>query len=68
MSKPIGYDRRPRFGWVDDLDKDPQFIYEVQNKGKERHPVVVIPLPFMSPKMKKFSRVVAKNLWSGISK
>lgn len=56
-------DKRPRFGWTDDLDKDPQFIYETQNITKDRHHVVVIPLPYSSPKQKAIVRAFAKSLW-----
>lgn len=68
MKKEIGYDRRPRFGWSDSLDNDPQFIYESKrgSAGRGAHPVVVIPLPFMSPKLRHAMRSVAKQLWSGI--
>ncbi len=64
--KPIGYDKRPRFGWCDDLDSDPQKISESKNWDSS-HPVAVIPLPFMSPKQRKTIREFAKNHWSGIS-
>jgi hypothetical protein len=63
MKKPIGYDKRPRFGWADDLDKDPQFIYEAQNKKKSRHPVAVIPLPFMSAKRRRIIREFTEDTW-----
>ena len=45
-------DQRPRFGWCTNLDNEPQHIYE---KGYQdfRTPVVVIPLPYMSAKMRK---------------
>ena len=65
MKKKIGYARRPRFGWCDDLDNDPQIIWE--KKGPNANmPVVLIPLMFMSPKLKKQFREIARKLWSGI--
>lgn len=60
--KEIGYDQRPRFGWADDLDKDPQHIRE-KKSPRYRHPVVVIPLPFMSAKLRKKLREFAKGIW-----
>ena len=44
------HDNRPRFGWCDDLGKDPQMILEERDQGDV--PVVVIPLPYMSSKIK----------------
>jgi hypothetical protein len=67
MKKEIGYDKRPRFGWCDDLDKQPQKI--VENKSPiYSHPVVVIPLPFMSPKTKALFREFTKGFWSKFRK
>lgn len=51
-------DKRPRFGWTDDLDKDPQYIYEKKQKGFTH--VVVIPLPFESSKLRRKIREFIK--------
>lgn len=51
MKKEIGYDKRIRFGWCDNLDLDPQYIHET--KQKDMHPVAVVPMPFMSAKMRQ---------------
>jgi hypothetical protein len=53
-------DKRPRFGWVEDLDEDPQTIWEKKCKGATH--VVVIPLPYKSPKLSKRIREFAKTL------
>lgn len=55
-------DNRPRFGWCDDLDNEPQFIFEEKAEPSER-PVAVIPLPFMSGKRRAIIRKFAKSLW-----
>ena len=61
MKKEIGYDKRPRFGWTDDLDVDPTVVFE--NKGKQKFypvephmPVVIIPLPNLSRQTKALVR------------
>lgn len=54
-------DPRPRFGWCDNLDLDPQHITEKKvNKGDTY--VVVIPLPYASPKLRKAARIVASSI------
>ena len=55
-------DRRPRFGWTDTLDLDPQHIYE-DKSDDHPCPVVVIPLPYMSPKLRKLIRGFASSLF-----
>lgn len=56
-------DERPRFGWTDSLDKEPQVIYEKKARG-HKTPVVVIPLPFMSAKLRREIREFAKHrIW-----
>ena len=63
MLKEVGYDKSPRFGWTDDLDTDPCYIKEYKGNTFV-HPVVVIPLPFMSPKLKKLIRSFTReNIW-----
>jgi hypothetical protein len=60
--KEIGYDKRPRFGWVDDLDLTPQHVYE--EKVEDGHPVAVIPLPYLSSKIrKKILEFVNGTIW-----
>ncbi len=54
-------DTRPRFGWCLSLDEEPQTISE--RKFDNAIPVVVIPLPFRSPKQNKTIREFAKTLW-----
>lgn len=56
-------DMRPHFGWCWDLDADPQLVYDsrescridalANNSLIPSWPVVVIPLPFMSARMKQ---------------
>lgn len=48
-------DPRPRFGYCDDLDLDPQHITEKRKSKKDLY-VVVIPLPFKSPKLRRYIR------------
>lgn len=63
-------DPRPRFGFAygHDLDNDPQKIYERTRLGDSiygrinRTAVAVIPLPFMSSKMKARVRAFAKSI------
>lgn len=55
-------DNRPRFGWCPDLDSIPQEVLEDKIFPNERS-VAVIPLPFMSPKMKAKVREFTKSLW-----
>lgn len=41
-------DNRPRFGWTDSMDRNPQRIHEFKDAtkiDKEWIPVVVIPMP-----------------------
>jgi hypothetical protein len=66
-TQPVGFDRRPRDGWTNDLDATPMFIREkkVETLGYV-HPVMVVPLPFMSPKMRVAVRKFAATIWSGI--
>jgi hypothetical protein len=62
MKKEIGYDKRPRFGWAEDLDSIPQHVYE--DKMEDGHPVVVIPLPYLSPKIrKKINEFTNGTIW-----
>jgi hypothetical protein len=56
-------DNRPRFGYCDDLDKDPQIVTE-KFKGNQRQ-VALIPLPFQSGKLRKQVREFTKRLWEG---
>lgn len=65
-------DNRPRFGWCDEraIDNDPQVIQEKRPKGKTRDfngkvfPVVVIPLPYISSKVKhKIREFTNGTLW-----
>jgi hypothetical protein len=76
MKKEIGYDKRPRFGYTDDFDKDPQIIREksghycvvrFNGDGSKRyeeysavHPCVVIPLPNLKSATVSFARHVGK--------
>lgn len=53
-------DMRPRFGWTNTLDDEPQTIRE--NKLKGDFAVVVIPLPFRSPKLKARCRAFSKEI------
>ncbi len=63
MKKEIGYDKRIRFGWTDDLDKDPQRIFENKGApGMHVHPVAVVPMPFMSSKMRAKIREHLKGI------
>ena len=63
MKKEVGYDKRPRFGWADDLDKDPQHVREVKSP-RFSQPVAVIPLPFMSSKVRrKIREFVNGSVW-----
>lgn len=56
-------DNRPRFGWTDVLDDDPQVIYEKRILGT-KIPVAVIPLPFMSAKQRhKVREFTKETLW-----
>jgi hypothetical protein len=54
-------DLRPRFGWTNKLDNDPQQIWE-KPSDKSEFPVVVIRLPFMSSKIRKAVREFSKNI------
>jgi hypothetical protein len=45
-------DKRPRFGWTETLDNEPQVIREGRKGKTKDFPVAVIPLPFMSAKMR----------------
>lgn len=67
MKHPIGYDKRPRFGWCDNLDSDPMLIAETQEPFFD-HPVVVIPLPRLSRRFMAFVRRIFKgqeqNIWA----
>lgn len=61
-------DPRPRFGFCWTLDTEPQVIREKVCYGdsmhgrKRRTAVAVIPLPFMSSKMKARVRAFAKSI------
>lgn len=68
-------DNRPRFGWCDDLDNEPNIVREKKrgrllssfsmraaSVNQDRH-VAVIPLPFSSAKMRAKVRALAKTLW-----
>lgn len=59
---PPTTDTRPRFGWCDDLDLEPQRVRE-SRRGKDDISVVVIPLPFHSTKLRKKIKEFAKSLW-----
>lgn len=56
-------DNRPRFGWTQTLDNEPQIIRE--NKTEQAAiPVVVIPLPFESPTLRRKIRdFVNGTIW-----
>lgn len=56
-------DIRPRFGWTEDIDRDPQYVFENRIHPEGMKSVVIIPLPFMSPKIKKQIREFTKTLW-----
>jgi hypothetical protein len=62
ITKEIGYDKRVRFGWTDDFDLEPQLIREMKIKGLAEHPVAVIPLPFMSAKIRQKIRNALKGI------
>lgn len=54
-------DPRPRFGWCEDLDMDPQHVTEKKhNKGDTF--VAVVPLPFNSSPMRRKLREAVKGL------
>jgi hypothetical protein len=53
-------DKRPRFGWANSLDNDPQIIAEKKLRN-DYFPVAVIPLAFMSAKMRDKVRKLAKE-------
>lgn len=56
-------DNRPRFGWCDNLDNEPQKIFEKRFR-KTTQPVVVIPLPYVSAKVRrKVREFVNGTLW-----
>jgi hypothetical protein len=56
------YDQRPRFGWSDSLDTDPQILSE--NRFDKSFPVVVIPLPYQSEKLRRKIRdFVNGTIW-----
>jgi hypothetical protein len=58
-------DNRPRFGWTKTMDIEPQVIYETYGKRDPLwRPVVVIPLPYVSAKVKKKVREFTNGtLW-----
>jgi hypothetical protein len=56
---------RPRFGWTDTLDEDPQYIYE-EKSDDHPYPVVVIPLPYMSPKLRRLIREYTNSIWPSV--
>jgi hypothetical protein len=53
-------DTRTRFGWAKTLDNEPQRIAEKKSNGA--FPVAVIPLPFMSAKIRAEIRGFTKRL------
>ena len=56
-------DNRPRFGWCWNLDNEPQNITE-KRVFKAQVPVVVIPLPYASAKVRrKVREFVNGTLW-----
>ena len=71
--KPL-LNNRPRFGWCRSLDLDPQTIFEKRSRlvhgpglapanGGPR-PVVVIPLPYMSAKIRdKIKEFTNGTIW-----
>lgn len=59
---PPSTDSRPRFGWCHDLDNDPQIIAESGSPETDQS-VAVIPLPFLSLKIKKQVREFTQSLW-----
>jgi hypothetical protein len=62
-TKERGYDKRIRFGWCDDLDNDPQRISE-KREDPIQHPVAVVPMPFMSAKMRaKINKHLKGIVW-----
>ena len=60
-------DHRPRFGYVDDIDGNPQRVYEKKKNmpsPKSSAMVVVIPLPFGSANLRrKVKEFVNGTLW-----
>lgn len=58
-------DNRPRFGFAQNLDDNPQVVYEKSGGlGSNPIPVVVIPLPYVSAKVrKKVREFVNGTLW-----
>lgn len=66
-------DKRPRFGWTSkrNINLDPQKIYEnrddrflVKSPKENIIPVVVIPLPFLSAKMRaKIRAFTNATIW-----
>lgn len=62
-------DTRPRFGFCHDLDREPQLIRERAGEGdraygrSRRMAVAVIPMPYLSPKMKRLVREFTADLW-----
>jgi hypothetical protein len=62
-TKKESTDTRPRFGWTSDLDNEPQVIFEEKSLKSEK-PVVVIPLPYVSAKLRrKVREFVNGTLW-----
>jgi hypothetical protein len=62
--KPAKLDNRPRFGYCRDLDRNPQIITEDSKGVKTARQVAVIPLPYMSPKVRaKVRAFVNGTLW-----
>lgn len=55
-------DNRPRFGYCHDLDSQPQICWETKIAGGT--PIVVIPVPFNSTKVRQKVRNFTKEfLW-----
>jgi hypothetical protein len=52
-------DGRPRFGWTDSLDNEPQIIREKKFKGA--FAVAVLPMPFMSARRRAVVREFQKT-------
>lgn len=68
MPKPaISFDNRPRYGWCNNLDLDPQIILEKRppkSPTREFRPVVVIPMPYTSDKVRmKIKAFTLGTLW-----
>ena len=55
-------DNQPRFGWSGSLDDDPTIVWEEKDsRMPPERPVVVIPLPYNSAKVRAKVRAFVKD-------